>query len=684
MHRPSAADVNKRAPRSVDSQLRSPTPQESRALVHLRLVAAALLVATIAVYAPVAHFDYVDLDDDVYVTANRRVQAGLTWDGIVWAFTTGHAGFWHPFTWLSHMLDCQLFGLDAGGHHLTNLVLHAANTLLLLGALHTLTGAVWRSAFVAAVFALHPLHVESVAWVAERKDVLSTAAWLAALWAYASYARRPGRRRLVLVEVAFSIGLLAKAMIVTLPFVLLLLDWWPLDRARTTRPGALVAEKVPLFVLAAVGSVVAFVAAARWGAVVSLTHEPIRRRLATVLVAYVRYLGKAVWPTHLAIFYPMPVAWPAANVVAAALLLFAITACALVVGRRYPYVLVGWLWFVGTLVPVIGVIQAGNQAMADRFTYVALIGPTIVAVWGVEELLRRSPAVARAAAWGGLFVVAVLGVASRKQLGYWRDSTALFTHALAVTTDNWLAHNNLGYVLLRQGRTEEATAHFRAALAIKPGYMDAVNNLGDVLIRSDRAEDAIAHFSAALALHPDDPVTHYNLGNALAKRGDVDAAAREFAAAVRLRPDYPAAHYNLGVAFAARGNSDEAMAEFTRALENDPHQPDAHNALGNLLLQRGRVGDAVAHLSEAVRFDRSDATKHYNLGVALVAEERTDEAIAEFAEAVRLKPDLAEAHGNLAVLYAKQGRTAEAAAEYASAVRLKPDLTARLRRPGAP
>ena len=650
--------------------------RSSQALLFV--AGAVIAIATLVVYAPVWHHDFIALDDDVYVTDNRHVQAGLTADGIVWAFTTAHSSFWQPLTWLSHMTDCQLFGMNAGAHHLTNVALHVANVLLLLGALHGLTGTIWRSALTAAVFALHPLHVESVAWVAERKDVLSTTAAFAALWAYSAYVKRPGRIRLAWPMLAFAVGLLAKPMIVTLPAVLLLLDWWPLDRLRTATPVALVAEKLPFFVLALGVSILTVVVAARTGAVVSLAHLSIGMRVQSALVSYVRYLGKAFWPARLAVFYPLPKVWPVEAVVGAGLLFASITAAVVFTRRGYPYLAVGWLWFIATFAPVIGLFQSGRQAMADRFTYVPLIGLTIAVLWGAESLLHSRPTALRAATAAMIFVIAALGIASRRQVETWHDSVTLFTHALAVTTDNAVAHNNLGYVLVRQGKTEEAVAHFRAALAIDPGESDALYNLGDVLLRSDRVDDAVAHFSGVVAGRPGDPVAHHDLGKALAKRGDIGRAADEFTTALRLQPNYPDAHYNLGVVLATQGKPDEAIVEFTRALEDDPHHPQAHNAIGSVLLARGRAGDAIPHLVEAVRFDPGDPANHYNLGVALLAEERTADAVSEFREAVRLKPDLAEAHGNLAIIYAKQGRIAEARTAYATAVRLRPDLATRL------
>jgi len=566
-------------PRAVETQRSTP------GLLATMLPAAGLLAVTIAVYAPAAHFDFINLDDGLYVTANRRVQAGLSWQGIVWAFTTRYASHWHPLTWLSHMADCQLFGLDAGSHHAVSVAFHSGNTLLLLLALRALTGALWRSTLVAAVFALHPLHVESVAWVAERKDLLSTSASLVALWAYACHARRPGWRRLAIVAIAFAAGLLAKPMVVTLPFVLLLLDWWPLDRARTTKPAALVTEKLPLFVLAAAVSTLTFVVAANTGSVASLDVFPFPARLANALVAYCRYVGKALWPVRLAIFYPVPPSWPPVEVLAATLVLVGITGSTLVARRRHPYLVVGWLWFVGTLVPVIDIVQAGDQAMADRFTYVPLVGLAIATVWGLDALARRRPTATRIAQAGALAVLGALAIATHRQLATWRDSTTVFTHALAVTADNWLAHHNLGMALAKRGDIDSAAGEFAAAIRLRPSYADAHYDLGVALLRERKPDEAVAEFTRTLDLAPHHADAHQALGNLLVQRGLTADGLVHLSDAVRFDPADASKHYNRGVALLQNGGTADAMAEFTEAVRLQPDLAEAH---GNLAIIHAR------------------------------------------------------------------------------------------------
>jgi tetratricopeptide (TPR) repeat protein len=639
------------------------------------LIGSLLFIGVAVLYWPATRFDFINVDDEPYVTDNRHVQAGLSGESVRWAFTTGETRLWHPLTWLSHMLDVQLHGMAPGGHHLTSVLLHAANAALVFVVLTKMTGAPRRSAIVAALFGLHPLRVESVAWVAERKDVLSGLFFLLTLWAYAEHARRPTRRGLGVVAILFAAGLMAKPMLVTLPFVLLLLDYWPLSRfAAGWR--SLVLEKVPFIVMAVAATVVGVLVGR--GSLSSVDELTIMSRVSNAVVAYASYLGKTLWPTGLAVFYPRPDAWPMEDVVGAALLLAAITALAVAARHRCPYLPVGWFWFVGTLLPVIGLLQVGEQAMADRFTYIPSIGLFIALVWGSAELVRRWRLPAAVAAGATIAVLGALAATSSAQLAYWRDSSTLLAHAVNVTSSNWFAENNLGYALSDQGKVEEAIAHYQAALRIKPGYVDALNNLGYELFKQNRVDEAIAHFraalqtwpdylpvlnnlseallrqgkieeatpyiDAALKASPDSAVAIHNLGTALALQGRIDEAADRFRAALRLSPRYADAHYNLGAALAAQGKADEAMVQFTEALKTNPRYAKAHAALGNLLFRRGQWTEAVPHLTEALRLD----------------------------------PGLADAHFHLAMIRSRQGQTAEAAEHYAAAIRLQPSLASQV------
>jgi Flp pilus assembly protein TadD len=565
------------------------------------------------VYASVRHHDFVNFDDDDYVTANPVVLRGLTWHGVAWAFTTEHAVNWHPLTWLSHMLDVQLYGLDAGAHHLTNLLFHIGNTLLLFGLLHRMTGALGRSAFVAGLFAVHPLHVESVAWVAERKDVLSTLFWMLTLWAYIEYVKRPdlrqsSRRRYAAVLLFFALGLMAKQMLVTLPLVLLLLDFWPLGRvgigpnpaggwapARDgwATAGRLVWEKLPLLALAAASSIATFVIHQRGGAVIILSAIPLQLRIENALVSYVVYIGKMLWPAGLAVLYPYPQSLSAWSVAVAFVTLTGISVAVIWAAPRRPYLPVGWFWYLGTLVPVIGLIQVGDQAIADRYTYIPLIGLFIIVAWGVPDLLVRwplrrvvLPKIALPAA--ACLVILACAITARGQLEYWEDSTTLWTHTLAVTTRNNIAHNNLGATLADQGKTDEAIAHYSEALRIKSDYADAHNNLGVALADQGKLDEAIAHYSEALRIKPGYSDAHSNLGIALADQGNLDEAIAQFTEALRINPDSAKAHNNLGVALASQGKLDEAIAQFTEALQVKPDYADARNNLELALARRGK------------------------------------------------------------------------------------------------
>jgi len=528
-----------------------------------------LLVAVLAVFWPLQDHGFVNFDDGTYICNNSQVRNGLTWHGLVWAVTTTHANFWHPLTWLSHMLDCELYGLNPAGHHLTNLLVHMANALLLFLVFQRMTHAIWKSAFVAALFALHPLHVESVAWASERKDVLSTLFWILTMGAYVSYVKAPSAKRYLLVLVCFVLGLMAKPMLVTLPFVLLLLDYWPLSRCRwpfkplahAQRPEIenfnhvkvqgkgvthLLLEKGPLLVLAVAFSLVAFLAQEHGGATKSFASFPMNIRVANALLSYVGYMGKMLWPENLAVFYPHPgitvTMWQAAL---AGLFLVGLSVLTIRLAKGQPYLLVGWLWYLGTLVPVIGLIQVGDHAMADRYTYVPLIGLFIVMAWGVPDILARWPYRRAALATLTAGLLAAIMICSRLQVRYWQDSITLFQHTLCVDPDNPTAHTNLGVAFAGQGEVEKAIWHYAEALRIEPNYLEARINLGGALAGQGKLEEAIAHYLEALRIKPDFADAHYNLGNALSRRGRLADAIAHYSEAVRIKPDDAEAHNNL-------------------------------------------------------------------------------------------------------------------------------------------
>jgi protein O-mannosyl-transferase len=661
----------------------------------------ALAMTTLAVFLPVAWQGFVNYDDSDYVTENAHVQSGLKWENVVWAFKTGHASNWHPLTWLSHMLDCQLFGLKAGGPHLVSVGFHIANTLLLFLLLRRMTGALWRSALVAALFALHPMHVESVAWASERKDVLSAFFFLLTIWAYArhvevqspkSNVQSQGTRstqhaarftfhvsRFYLLSLSFfALGLMSKPMLVTMPFVLLLIDYWPLRRSGATNRESqpvtgllLLLEKVPFFVLSVASSVITFLVQRKGGAV--STALTFGERVANALVSYVRYIGKTFWPKNLSILYPHPGHWPTWQVMVSAGLLLVVSAAVILMARRRPYLAVGWLWFCGTLIPVIGLIQVGIQSMADRYTYVPLIGLFIMLAWGIDELMPARPWRGSALAIGTALLLAACGFLTERQIRFWRDSEALFGHAVKVTRDNYLAYNNLGYYLNNQGRTAEAMENYRLSLKINSAYEDALNNLGYALAGQKKYAEAIPLYEAALRVRPRHAEVHNNLGNALSETGKIDEAIQQYLIVLQEKPDHADAHNNLGIALAMKGRLDEAITHFHEAIRCKPSYASAHSNLGNALAVQHKLDEAIKEYQESLRLKPDDAQAHNNLGNALAEQGKVEAAIEHYGQALRLNADNPEAHFNLALALLRQGKRDEATAHLREALRLKPD-----------
>jgi len=556
-----------------------------------------LVLAVVVAYWPVYNCDFINLDDDTYVTENPNVQRGLSKTGFVWAFTTFHGSNWHPLTWLSHMLDCELFGLKAGMHHLTNLLFHIANSILLFVVFRRMTGALWQSAFVAALFAIHPLHVESVAWVAERKDVLSTFFWMLTLWAYVSYTERPGVSRYIWVVILFALGLMAKPMVVSLPFVLLLMDYWPLDRFKWggTNQGnsfgskrlnvfQLIWEKIPLFALSLFSCVMTFLSE-RGGMIMgSLEGLATGPRIANALVSYISYIRKMFWPLDLAVFYPHPETVSIWKATGAGLLLLFMSIMFVRAARSRPYFAVGWLWYLGTLIPVIGIVQVGWQAMADRYTYIPLIGLFILISWGASDLLEKWRHRKKILGAAICLLLSICMVFTWFQVRRWKDSMTLFRHAINVTSGNYLAHNNLGVHLVDMGRHKEAITHYSEALKIKPGFAGAYNNLGVALAGLGQIDAAIAQFFKALRLAPKDAETYNNLGSAFANRGNIQEAVRYFAKALRIRPHYAEAQNNLGNAFIIQGNIEKGIEHLHEALRIKPDDPKMKLNIERVLL----------------------------------------------------------------------------------------------------
>ncbi len=643
-------------------------------------IAVALVAATLLVYAQVRTHGFLNYDDPDYVTANPHVSAGLTTAGAAWAFTTGHDANWFPLTWLSLMADVQVFGLNAGAHHLVSVVLHLLSALLLFAVFRRMTGTRWPPALVACLFALHPLHVESVAWVAERKDVLSGLFWMLTLLAYARYVGRPGRGRYALVLAAFGLGLMAKSMLVTLPLVLLLLDWWPLGRWSPTAGRRalatvvpLIREKLPLLALSAAMSAVTFLVQRSAGAVASVDTVPPGERLANAVMSYAVYLRDMVWPARLAIFYPLRPIDPWAALVSAALVAAVTIAVVREAGRR-PYLTVGWLWYLGTLVPVIGLIQVGSQSHADRYTYIPSIGITLAAAWGLADIARRWPRYRMALAGLAAAACVAAGVVTWRLLPSWRTSDAVFTHAIESTGANYVAEFNLGMVQRSEGHLDAALARYERALAIRPAYAEAQNNIAEILIVRNRAPEAMPHLAEALRLRPGLVDAHINLGVASAEAGRPDAAAAAFRDALRLDPENAQALAGLGRALARLGQSDEGIRLLAEAARRAPDSPDIHAGLATALALAGRSSEARAEFAAAIRLQPANAQAHFDLGTLLARDQQWSEAAGEFGEAVRLQPDYVRARVNLGSSLATLGRYDEAIAQFSEALRLQPNL----------
>jgi tetratricopeptide (TPR) repeat protein len=623
------------------------------------LICLALALVTAALYWPITRNGFVNFDDDEYIVGNTHITSGMSWANVVWAFKSGEAANWHPLTWISHMVDCNLYQLNPGGHHLTNLLFHVANTLLLFLLLNQMTSATWRSAFVAAFFAWHPLHVESVAWASERKDTLSTFFWLLTLMTYAKYVTRDKCREAsdkaaaspvthrsalfyALALIFFACGLMSKPMVVTLPFVLLLLDYWPLQRIQNSEFRIqnlkwLLLEKIPFFILAAAGSTVTFLVQKTAGAMWATSWST---RLENVVLAYVRYISKLFWPQDLAVVYSYPGRWPALLAAGAALLLLTWTALSVYRARQNPYLPVGWFWFLGTLVPTIGLVQVGAQSIADRYTYIPSIGFFIVVVWGASDFARRWPEKGKFLPLAGVVALAGCIGATSIQISYWQNSETLFLHAIGVTTDNYVAENCLGKAFEKAGRNDRALVLYTDAVKIAPRYPQSQFNLAICLLAFGRTNEALDHLRAAARLEPHDPDIQYDLGIYFTQHGSPDDAERGFKAALAERPDFP----------------------------------EAQTALGLLLVRQKKIAEAIPHFAVTVRLKADDPDARFNLGLALLDNHQPADAAAQFSEELKLTPDATKAHFRLAEALQQQNHLAEAVVHYREALRLTPDF----------
>jgi tetratricopeptide (TPR) repeat protein len=644
-------------------------------------IAAGLVLCCVAIYGQTLAHDFVNYDDQLYVTDNDTVQAGLSWANVVWAFTTDRAMYMHPLTWMSHMLDCQIYGMQPWGHHLTNLLLHALNAVLLFLALARMTRCALPSALVAALFAVHPLHVESVAWIAERKDMLSMLFWAAGLGTYVWYRERPNVPRYLAVALMFLLGFLSKPMMVTFPLVLLLLDYWPLGRVdRTASVGAsakglarLAVEKTPLLLMTVVMCAITFVMQAQAKNLEFGAKVPLVDRCANAVVVYALYLVKTLWPFGLAVYYPHPISRPAWQIAGAAVMLAAVTLVCVLNLRRRPWLIVGWLWYLGTLVPVIEVVQAGTFSHADRYTYIPLIGIFIMAAFSLNELWEARYLPGKAAVLAGVLAITAFTAVAVHQTAYWKDSESLFRHALAVTADNTTSRNNLASILCEKKKTGEAFENAERAVELAPKNYVAIEGMAVILHSQGRYEEALAKHREALAIQPGDANAQRNLRKTLKELGQLDGIQSEYERLEQKASKSVEDYCRLGALAMNLGDPNASFTAYETALKMEPDGKRVYTAVGDMLSGEGKAADALAYYEKALHADPQDAQTLYNMGVMLSKLKRPDEAAAKYREALQWKPDFAQAHNNLGSLSANAQRLDEAVEHYRKAIALDPN-----------
>jgi len=655
------------------------SPDRQKLIVYL-----VIIVVTLAVFWQVNHYDFVNFDDQVYVTENTHIQSGITLEGFRWAFSTKDTGLWNPLVWLSLMFDYQLHDLNAGGYHLTNLILHVMSALLLFWLFNRMTGAIWRSAFVAAFFALHPLHVESVAWIAERKDVLSAFFWMLTLCLYVYYTEKPVIRRYLLVLFCFACALMSKPMVITLPIVMILLDYWPLDRLQSDKkklsetkiagiiPLWQLKEKITFFILSAFIAFITLYAPNK----PSVKHFPLSSRVANALVSFVTYLEKTFWPHDLAVFYPFPDQIPAWEVLFASLLILVICTAVIVAAKRLPYLFVGWLWYAITILPVIGIIQISSSApyaMADRYHYLPSIGIGIMLAWGIPLLFPREDIRRIILFPVGIIIVTIMSFLSWNQCGYWKDNYELFNHALQVTKDNNLAHNSFGRSLLIKGKIEEAIDHFNEAIRLKPDNILSYYNRGAAYAKSGRHQRATEDYTQAIRLKPDYADAYNNRGLSFGELGQHQLAIENYTEAILLKPDYADAYNNRGIAYGKLGRHHRAIEDYTEAIRLKPDDADAYSNRGIAYDKLGQHQSAIEDYKQSTRRNPDLAQSYYNRGIACGELGQHQQAIENYTEAIRLKSDYVDAYNNRGIVYGKLGQHQRAIEDYTEAIRLKPD-----------
>jgi len=637
-----------------------------------------LATVTLAVFWQVHNFEFTNYDDNLYVTENKHISSGLKWENIVWVFTNTHVGNWHPLTGLSHILDCQLFGLNPGRHHLVNLLFHIVNTLLLFAFLKLITGKLWQSAFIAALFAIHPLHVESVAWISERKDVLSTLFWIFTIWAYFHYTEKRGVAWYIIALAFFALGLMAKPMLVTLPFLLLLIDYWPLNRLEISNRSQIyhrVYEKIPFFILAAISSVITFAVQKNAGVVSKIEALPLKMRIANAIISYWKYIEKMFWPANLAAFYPYAEdklhSW---QVLPLAVLLIIITTCVVRLGARHKYLPVGWFWFLGTLVPVIGIIQAGSQAMADRYTYVPLIGLFIIIGWGLPEILKSWRYRKIIFISFALVSLSALAICAWIQTSHWKNTISLFKHALRVTSGNYIAYIQMGNAYFTAGEIDHAISAYSKAIEINPQEPWPYYNRGNVYISRGLYDAAIFDYSKAIEINPSDADFYLARGIAYSSKGEMDRALADYDKAIEINPKYAEAYYNRGTIYLhVTEQFDLAIADYNKAIEINPKYADAYNNRGTAYYRKDQIDRAISDYNKAIEINPEYAEAYNNRGSAYSQGQKNfDAAISDYNKAIEINPGLTEAYWGKANACESAGRKIEAIEAYRAFIQYAP------------
>ena len=654
------------------------------------LIGAAIVTLTVVAYEPIRHNDFVNYDDDKYITKNPEVTGGITWQSVTWAFTKFHSSNWHPLTWLSHMLDCEIYGLNPVGHHITNVLIHTVNSILLFWLLTRITGAIWASGFAAAVFALHPVHVESVAWAAERKDVLSGLFWILTILAYVRYTERLDFKRYAVVLLTFVLGLLSKPMIVTLPFVLVLLDYWPLERVEwghngihsasskeilghKVTVGRLIVEKIPLLALSAISSVVTIISQRSGGAIVELEKVPVYYRIANAFISYINYIYKTIWPSRLAVIYPhFQINIPIAKTLLC-VLVFVIATVIIIRGHRRKYLTVGWLWYVGTLVPVIGLVQVGSQAMANRYMYIPMAGLLIIICWAVKDLIANRPRLRIVTVISAAIVLLSTTMLTRMQVSRWQNSLTLFDYTLKSTENNFMAENNYGKALYDAGRFDDAELHLNNSIRIYPSCFDTRVNLGKTLITLGKLKEAEECFNELLTRYKNSPAAYYYLGLAYSYQGKFNDAIKCFNKVTSTDPDYENAQKRTGIAMLATGRINEASECFAKLLRKNDNSAEINYNMALAESLQQKYDDTIRHLKRVLVLDPNYPGARYRMGLALIATNKPNEAIACFNDVLRQNRNSAEVHYNLAIALGMQKKYDEAMKYLNKAMELDPN-----------